>query len=306
MRSHRVRVGRPQRASVLFLGLVLLVGCGSAASTPASTPSASLSSPDVTSPGEGPPSSSPVPVLTTSAHTAPSSVQSVAEEVAGVAAIGPLFPDGLTSDHGCTASVVDSPGHDLVLAAAHCITGDGTGMVFAPGYDAGRTPYGTFTVERVWADPAWVSHYDQLYDFAVLQVRDSGPGQRRVQDVTGAYALGSTPAAGTTVRVTGYLAGLDDAPIGCTTTITLSGPYPSFACDRFAGGTSGSPFVTDSATRKGILGTVVGLIGGLHEGGCTNQVSYSPPFGPGLPNLMARAAADDDSDSLPGSGPNDC
>ena len=306
MRSHRVRVGRPQRASVLFLCLVLLVGCGSAASTPASTPSTTLSSPDFTSPGERPASSSPGPVLTTNAHTAPRSLQSVAEEVAGVPAIGPLFAAGLTSDHSCTASVVDSPGRDLLLAAAHCITGAGTGMVFVPGYDAGRTPYGSFTVERVWADPSWVSHYDQLYDFAVLQVRDSGPGQRRVQDVTGAYEMGSTPAAGTTVQVTGYLAGLDDAPIGCKTTIALSGPYPSFRCDRFANGTSGSPFITDIATRSGILGTVVGLIGGLHEGGCTNEASHSSPFGLGLQNLLTRATADDQGDSLPGSGPVDC
>ena len=303
MRSHQVPVGVARRASVLFLGLLLLAGCGSAPSPPVSAPSASLSTAGSTSPGQEPASSPPVLVLTTGA---PSSVQTVAEPVAGVPAIGPLFSDGLTSDHGCTASVVDSPGHDLLIAAAHCITGTGTGMVFAPGYDAGRTPYGTFTVQRVWADPSWVSHYDQLHDFAVLQVRDTGSGQRRVQDVTGAYELGSTPAAGTTVQVTGYLAGLDDAPIGCRTTIALSGPYPSFRCDRFADGTSGSPFVTDTATRTGILGTVVGLIGGLHEGGCTNQVSYSPPFGPGLPSLLTRATADDVGDALPGSGPDDC
>src|SRR5215467_15159468 len=45
--------------------------------------------------------------------------------------IGPLFGHGVTGTHHCTASVLDSPGGDLILTAAHCVAGSGAGMLFA-------------------------------------------------------------------------------------------------------------------------------------------------------------------------------
>ena len=239
--------------------------------------------------------------------TTPSpTVQTAATQVGGVPAVGPLFPGGLGEDHNCTASVIDSPGHDLVLAAAHCLAGTGAGVLFAPGYDSGQAPFGTFAVERVWADPAWINGYDQRHDYAILQVIDNRSEGRKVQDLTGGYRLGSTPAAGTAIQVTGYLTGLDDAPLGCRTVVAITAGFPGFTCDRFAGGTSGSPLITATATGPAVLGTVVGLIGGLHEGGCSTDVSYSPPLGPDVAALLARAIAGGTGDALPGSGPNEC
>src|ERR1700712_4975124 len=63
----------------------------------------------------------------------------------GVPAVGVIFDDGLTNPHSCSASVVQSPGRNLVLTAAHCISGSGAGLQFAPGYVDGKTPYGVWT-----------------------------------------------------------------------------------------------------------------------------------------------------------------
>ena len=228
-----------------------------------------------------------------------------ARPAAAVPTVGALFPAGLDSAHTCTGSVLDSPGGDLVLTAAHCVLGTGPGMLFVPGYDDGAHPDGVYEVQRVWADPAWVNGSDPRYDYAILQVseRDTGSGARRLQDVTGALRLtGRTPTAGTSVQVTGYVGGLLDRPITCDPVVELTQTYPGFRCGGFATGTSGSPLVvgTDPA------GVVVGVIGGLHQGGCVDQVSYSSPFADGARQLLARAAAGGPGDTLPQSDGDGC
>src|SRR5580704_5562537 len=51
----------------------------------------------------------------------------------------------LSGGHFCTASVVDSPQGDLVMTAAHCVSGLGAGQfAFVPGFRDGRTPYGVW------------------------------------------------------------------------------------------------------------------------------------------------------------------
>ena len=62
---------------------------------------------------------------------------------AGTPAVGALFTTsaGKLGRHFCTATVVNSPAGDLVITAAHCVSGT-SGVVFVPGYDNGTTPYG--------------------------------------------------------------------------------------------------------------------------------------------------------------------
>ena len=225
-----------------------------------------------------------------------------AESVGGVAAVGPLFPADLDSAHTCTGSVLDSPGKDLVLTAAHCVVGTGRGMIFVPGYDDGATPDGVFQVQRAWADPAWLTGTDPLHDYAILQVaeRDSGSGVRLLQVVTGGFELSSAaPAAGIPVRVTGYLRGLRDSPVSCAPVLETADVYLGFRCGGFGTGTSGSPLVVAPDT-------VVGVIGGLHQGGCVEQVSYSSPLRNGARRLLDRAAGGAPGDTLPQPGGDGC
>src|ERR1035438_2499980 len=109
----------------------------------------------------------------------------------GTPAVGALFTGsvGHLSGHSCTASVVDSPAGDLVITAAHCVTGS-TRYAFAPGYHNGWAPYGMWTVSRVFVDRAWSGSADPNDDVAFLVVKQAGRGQS-IQQVTGADKLGT-------------------------------------------------------------------------------------------------------------------
>ncbi|HZC70478.1 MAG TPA: trypsin-like serine protease [Jatrophihabitans sp.] len=214
--------------------------------------------------------------------------------------VGPLFFPSVVGigptlrfPHYCSASVVDSPGADLVLTAAHCVYGTGLGIEFAPGYHDGVSPFGVWAVRRVYLDPAWLHGHDPQLDFAVLQLaRHHGVG---VEHATGsAPALGRAPASGSSVTVAGYVAGSGGAPIRCTAPVYYTDGYPSFDCAGFADGTSGGPWLAG--------GRLVGVIGGLYDGGCTPNTSYSAAFGADVAALLTRAEAGGPGDEalLPG------
>ncbi|HJQ42126.1 MAG TPA: trypsin-like peptidase domain-containing protein, partial [Jatrophihabitantaceae bacterium] len=151
--------------------------------------------------------------------------------VPSVLGLGPIV--GLP--HECTASVVHSTTHDLLLTAAHCVAGTGVGYEFAPAYALGALPYGTWTVTRVYVNRAWAAHRDPQHDYAFLRVaRRSWHGATRaIEDVVGGNALGSAPPPGTSVTVIGYVAGSNDRPLSCTTPTSLEDGFPAFDCDGF-------------------------------------------------------------------------
>src|SRR5439155_3587094 len=127
--------------------------------------------------------------------------------------------------------------------------------------------------------------HDPKHDYALLVVapRIIGGIAKNIEDVVGSYVLGSAPPAGSKVTVDGYVAGVRDRPITCTANTYRTSGYPSFDCDGFANGTSGGPWIRS--------GSVVGVIGGLHQGGCTPRTSYSSPFGADVRADLARAVA---------------
>lgn len=202
----------------------------------------------------------------------------------GVPTVGMLFSvDGDLTAHFCSASVVHSPGHDLILTAAHC--DPGTDIGFVPEYRAGaaRQPYGIWAVTEVFTDPRWTPDDDAAsdYDFAFARVRP-GPHGQRIEDVTGANRLAHTPGYHNRVTVIGYPHAGDnptDQAVTCTTTTgRLEGLRQlQILCDGFYSGTSGSPWILNYNTRTK-SGTVIGLIGGLDGGGPTDRISYSPFF----------------------------
>ena len=198
----------------------------------------------------------------------------------------------LNLPHICSASVVHSSGHNLVAIAAHCVYGNGLGYQFVPGYDKGARPAGIWTVRAVYFDPAWKKGNDPHHDIAFLRM---APQTRNghvvnIEDVTGAFTLGAAPTPGTDVTVTGYKLGTNDAPLVCQAPTTLTGVYPTVACTGFRSGTSGGPWV--DATNH-----LVGVIGGLNEGGCTPLINYTAPFDASTSALLIRAEAGGRGDS---------
>jgi Trypsin len=243
------------------------------------------------------------------------SAMSVAQPPPGEATVeptlGPLFRAGLDHPHNCSASVLASASHDLVITAAHCLVGSGAGVEFVPGYRDGNAPYGVWTASQAYVDPSWTASQDPRHDVAILKVQRQQRGGRwvGVQDVVGANRLGPAPADGASVRVPAYAMGLGDEPIGCQSSLYRTGGYPGFDCPGYVGGTSGAPFLLSAAPATSTAtdgGVVVGVIGGLHQGGCSDDTSYSAPFGPAVNSLLQRATAGLTPDVLPPAGSSGC
>jgi hypothetical protein len=243
-------------------------------------------------------------VLAVTAATPAAAGEPAAETVTSIPTVGPLFLPSLAGlgpalrlPHYCSAGVVHSRHHDLVLTAAHCVYGAGFGIGFAPGYHDGVSPHGVWTVRRVYLDPAWRHGHDPQRDVAVLEMsRRNGAG---VEDATGpAPSLGTAPPAGTQVTVDGYVAGSGGEPITCTAPAYYAAGFPSFDCAGYAGGVSGGPWLAG--------GQLVGVTGGLHQGGCTPSTSYTSAFGADVAALLARAEAGGPGDLAPLPGSDGC
>jgi len=227
----------------------------------------------------------------------PSAGEPASSHLAGLRAglrVGALFDRDETGDHFCTASVVASPGKDLLITAAHCING-GKGssgynkdIEFIPDYRDGLAPAGVWTPLRLFVAPQWADSSNPDYDvgFVVLKPDDG----KNIQQVLGANRLGGDARDQYLVHVTGY-PDSSGAPITCVNWTTLvSDTQLRFDCSGYGEGTSGSPWVTRFSPLSR-SGTIVGVIGGYEQGGDTAQISYSVRFGPAIQQLYQQAVA---------------
>ncbi len=219
--------------------------------------------------------------------------------VGSVRTTGPLYLPGAAS-HICTASVVSSPTHDLVTTAAHCVIGTGAGMTFVPGSVNGSAPYGAWTVTAAYVDPAWKSRQDPLRDVAFLRVAPhfANGALRHVEEFTGGNRLIMTPRTIGRVVVPAYLLGVGGSPITCLATAYRTGAYSTFDCGGYGNGVSGAPWIQGS--------TVLGVIGGLHQGGCLPMTSYSAPFDVATLATYQRAVSHAAADVVPVPGSDGC
>jgi V8-like Glu-specific endopeptidase len=209
----------------------------------------------------------------------------------GTPAIGALFTtngQGLGS-HFCSASVVDSPEQDLLITAAHCVSGyTSTSIAFVPGYDDGKMPFGIWRITKIIMGQDWVSSADPADDVAFLVV--SGRGKVKIQQLTGGERLGVGLPAGQPVSVVGYPE-TTNIPVRCDNRAREFSPTQlEFNCSGYANGTSGGPLLEDISPSTG-LGTVIGVIGGYELGGDTSSVSYAARFGSMVANLYQAAIA---------------
>lgn len=208
----------------------------------------------------------------------------------GTPAVGALFTissSGRLGPHFCSASVVVSPHHDLVVTAAHCVSKrPAASFVFIPDYANGARPYGIWHVERILVGPAWAKNADPDDDVAFVVLRASAAG-KNVQDLTGGERLGIDRSPGKTT-VIGYPDRLN-SPIRCQNMAKVSATNElEFDCGGYTTGTSGSPFLVGVSHSTG-TGTVIGVIGGYEEGGRTPSISYAARFEARVSTLYRRA-----------------
>jgi V8-like Glu-specific endopeptidase len=247
------------------------------AAAPASGPAPS--GPTTGGPAESGPAAASGPVADGQGRTAPDGA---------VRHVGALFHAG--SDHFCSGAVVVGAGADLVVTAAHCVAAAGAApyddLEFAPAYGHGTAPYGRWKAARITVDPRWTAGADPDLDVAFVELAPRAG--RRVSDLVGADRIGFGPAAGGTVRLTGYPDGADDA-ITCLGTPTRpSAGQLRVACTGYTAGTSGSPWQAGADPGSA---TIVGVIGGYQQGGDTADVSYSSYFGADVRQLYQLAVA---------------
>ncbi|MGW4874745.1 trypsin-like serine peptidase [Streptomyces chartreusis] len=220
------------------------------------------------------------------AGTGPFGVTVAAPPTGQSARVGALFAAGRRDDlrggHFCTASVVHSPRHDLVVTAAHCLSGKTERLVFVPGYRDGVAPYGVWTVGKWFLADGWTAGRDEDSDVAFAVVdRQGGKG---VEDAVGGNRFAAGTATGATaVTVTAYL-NSRNAPVSCTDKPRLHHRMQQrVSCPGLGGGSSGSPWVNGD-------GQVVGVLGGHEDGGATADVSYSVVFGAEAAHLYDESA----------------
>lgn len=225
--------------------------------------------------------------------------------------VGPLFATS-GDTHSCTAAVVASASRNIVMTAAHCLDGQAVGMRFMPSYDDGATPNGIWTVTGAYADARWLRTQDPRFDYAFLRVAPDSTGGA-LQDAVAGLRLTTTTSARQPVTVVGYGAGSDDEALVCgNLAYKVAGgaadpagaDYLEFDCAGFVGGTSGSPLLVPSSTSG--AAALVGLIGGLHSGGCTDAISYSPLLTIDAAALLRRASSSSVADVFPSPPHSDC
>lgn len=233
------------------------------------------------------------PMGSTATGTAGPSALKAVRPSAWAAEVGALFrvSNGHLGTHFCTASVVHSPAGNLLITAAHCVTGypaSPVGLAFVPAYN-GTAPLGTWTVTRIFVDPAWVSSADPDDDVAFLTVAPHGT-DTPIENVTGAERIRiAQPYAGI-VRVIGY-PNSQRRPVACQNNISAFSPRQmEFDCGGYTDGTSGSPFLINVNAATG-EGTLIGVIGGYEQGGYSADVSYAATFGQNVLALYKTATS---------------
>ncbi|WP_330296985.1 trypsin-like serine peptidase [Streptomyces sp. NBC_00503] len=193
---------------------------------------------------------------------------------------GALFEGDVTGDHFCTATVVHSPGRNLIVTAGHCLLAGkvaGKGAIFAPAYADGKAPNGTWKIEEVFEDTQWAENTNDDFDLAFARLAPDASG-RNIEDVTGAAVLDTTGRSGEEVTVTGYPA---DRKVARTCTSRAIRDTPTeqrFDCADFPGGTSGSAWIAGD-------GKIIGIL----TGGDTDDVSTSTILNDYAAKLYARA-----------------
>ncbi|WP_411103956.1 hypothetical protein [Streptomyces sp. cmx-4-9] len=260
-----------------------------------------------------PPSPSPSPSPSASrepvAARLPFAGPGVGQNFDGVPSVGRMYVMKGAGAYFCTASVVSSPGRNLVVSAGHCLLGsDARQVAFVPRYTRAKPqPYGLFPVLRtasgrakVWIDPRYVSRGADraaTLDVAFAQVGPNAKGVP-VETVVGGNRL-VTGAGYTHGKITliGHpsSAARPRVCVNRTTKFTsadpgIPGSFLRINCTGYPGGTSGGPFLNRYDARTG-TGEVVGVIGGWKTGGDTADTSYSSYFGADIRRLYEKAVA---------------
>jgi V8-like Glu-specific endopeptidase len=221
-------------------------------------------------------------------------------------AVGKIFFTLGHEDYACSGTLVGGKGTDVVLTAAHCVTGgpgkDGatrwaTNWMFAPGFVNGLLPYGEYTARRFFVTPDWTGpdSSSEQYDVAFVQVTTGTlyGGTGPAQPPTGLpveFAASQDAATASRAYVFGYPS---EAPYTglyqnyCAGTVAASGGSLRTPCGMTAGD-SGGPWLAGFSPRSG-HGTVIAVT--TYKVSDNLRVLYGAVLGPQARVLYEQAVS---------------
>ena len=121
---------------------------------------------------------------------------------------GVLFFSDPTGDFGCSGTLVNSDNRSVVWTAAHCVYGEGayfTNMVFIPGYEEGRAPYGQWEAATLHVPSSWIGSEEPMEgnDFAAVVLKPNASGAL-AGDVVGTRGIAFNQQPTETFQSFGY------------------------------------------------------------------------------------------------------
>jgi V8-like Glu-specific endopeptidase len=227
-------------------------------------------------------------------------------------AVGKVFFTLGNADYVCSGALVGGAHPDVVLTAAHCVTGGlgrgatawATNWLFVPGYRNGQSPYGEYTARRFFVTSDWSGPANgrEQYDVAFVQLAagtpdggsgtpDGGSGTASPPPgltVKFAASQGAVPAS--RAYVFGYpslppYTGLD--PDYCAGPVAATSGSLRTSCGMTAGD-SGGPWLAAFSPLSG-SGAVVAVSTYKLSGNLS--VLYGAVLGPQARTLYARAVS---------------
>jgi V8-like Glu-specific endopeptidase len=164
--------------------------------------------------------------------------------------------------YSCSATVVNSPSQSVVVTAGHCVHFGGKGRpwatnwVFAPGYQDGSAPFGTWAARRLFTTKGWRKRTRFAYDVGAAAVHPNAAGA--VESVVGSRGIAFNQPRDQFYRSFGYplhpQPKFDGESLwACDSQYGYSDPYPeprgpaqsAIGCDMGAGSSGGSWVVAD-------------------------------------------------------------
>jgi len=171
--------------------------------------------------------------------------------------VGRVFFTFQGRNASCSGDAVTSANKSVVSTAGHCVKLQGawhTNWTFAPGYDNGNTPFGTWPARQTMATPQWAASENITYDIGAAVVNPVGG--RALTDVVGGQGIAFNQPRGQGMYAFGYPAA---APYDGSKLIYCSGTvFNEFlgtgdigmTCNM-TGGSSGGPWFLRFAEATG-------------------------------------------------------
>lgn len=195
------RTGRPIVAGVTMAALSVPAAAG--AGTPVLHELSASQSPPVSLLVR---SRAPAPAFRDASRAGASSVRVLNSSADGMRTNGKILGvDPVSGPYSCSGTALNTPSRSIVLTAGHCVIEQGSRgrrISFAPAYDHGLRPFGTFVAKSIYVMPQWRRSENPDFDVAALRVEPNLLGA--LTDVVGGRGYATGRARLAAFQIFGY------------------------------------------------------------------------------------------------------